>query len=77
MIGWWFGWHLATTERYKLWHPQAHSFSQPRYDLSTVRDLTDRQRYVGNTSWVDEYTGTFGRRTQGARRTTASRPRER
>jgi ribonuclease Z len=55
MIDWWFGWHLASTERYKLWHPQAHQFSQPRYDLSDVPGLTDRQRYVDNTSWVDEY----------------------
>ena len=57
MIDWWFGWHIAATERYKLWHPQAHSFTQPRYDLSGVADLTDRQRYIGNTSWVDEYIG--------------------
>lgn len=55
MIDWWFGWHIASTNRYKLWHPQAHYFSQPRYDLSHVEGLTDRQRYVGNTSWVDEY----------------------
>jgi ribonuclease Z len=55
MIDWWFGWHLASTERYKLWHPQAHYFSQPRYDLSGVPGLTDRQRYIDNTSWVDEY----------------------
>ena len=55
MIDWWFGWHITSTERYKLWHPQAHYFSQPRFDLSDVPGLTDRQRYVGNTSWVDEY----------------------
>jgi len=59
MIDWWFGWHIAHTERYKLWHPQAHYFAQPRYDLSAVAGLTDRQRYVGNTSWVDEYIGPF------------------
>ena len=57
MIDWWFGWHIARTERYKLWHPQAHYFTQPRYDLSDVPGLTDRERYVGNTSWVDEYLG--------------------
>jgi len=59
MIDWWFGWHLARTERYKLWHPQAHVFTQPRFDLSHVDGLTDRERYVGNTSWVDEYIGPF------------------
>jgi hypothetical protein len=57
MIDWWFGWHLARTERYKLWHPQAHFFAQPRLDLSDVPGLTDRERYIGNTSWVDEYIG--------------------
>ena len=59
MVDWWFGWHIATTERYKLWHPQAHYFSQPRYALSDVPGLTDRERYIGNTSWVDEYLGPF------------------
>jgi hypothetical protein len=59
MIDWWFGWHLSSTQRYKLWHPQAHVFSQPRYDLAGVAGLTDRERYVGNTSWVDEYVGPF------------------
>ena len=57
MIDWWFGWHMARTERYKLWHPQAHLFAQPRFDLSDVPGLTDRDRYIGNTSWVDEYIG--------------------
>jgi len=31
MIDWWFGWHGVETARYKLWHPQAHLFSQTRY----------------------------------------------
>ncbi len=62
MVDWWMGWHLSSTERYKLWHPQAHLFSQPRYDLSDVPGLTDRERYVGNTSWVDEYLGPFAAR---------------
>ena len=57
MVDWWFGWHLARTERYKLWHPQAHLFAQPRYDFSNVPEMSDRERYIGNTSWVDEYIG--------------------
>ena len=64
MIDWWFGWHLARTERYKLRHPQAHFFAQPRLDLSDAPGLTDRERYIDNTSWVDEYIGT----TRHARR---------
>ncbi|MBK9177980.1 MAG: hypothetical protein IPM45_00170 [Acidimicrobiales bacterium] len=57
MIDWWFGWHTTETDRYKLWHPQAHVYAQARFDLADVPDLSHRQRYVGNTSWVDEYVG--------------------
>lgn len=57
MFDWWFGWHMTETNRYKLWHPQAHLFAQARYDYSSVAHFTDRERYVGNTSWVDEYIG--------------------
>lgn len=57
MIDWWMGWHSCSTERYKLWHPQAHLFSQPRFSLASVPGLSSRDRYVGNTSWVDEYVG--------------------
>ena len=57
MIDWWFGWHGAETERYKLWHPQAHLFTQSRYERTDVSDFTDRQKYIGNTSYVDEYVG--------------------
>ena len=59
MIDWWFGWHIAKTDRYKLWHPQAHFFTQPKYDLSHLEELSDREKYRGNTSWVDEYIGPF------------------
>src|SRR5262245_61053085 len=57
MFDWWFGWHINETNRYKLWHPQAHLFAQPRYDYTSVEGHTDRERYVGNTSWIDEYMG--------------------
>jgi hypothetical protein len=57
MIDWWFGWHGAETERYKLWHPQAHLFTQLRYERTTAAGLTSRQKYIGNTSYVDEYVG--------------------
>ena len=57
MLDWWMGWHLTRTERYKLWHPQAHVFAQARYDYSGISGLSDLGRYVGNTSWVDEYLG--------------------
>ncbi len=57
MIDWWFGWHGVESERYKLWHPQAHLFSQTRYHRAERLDLTDRQKYIGNTSYVDEYVG--------------------
>jgi hypothetical protein len=57
MIDWWFGWHGQETERYKLWHPQAHLYSQMRPPRSAAPDLSDRERYLGNTSYVDEYVG--------------------
>jgi hypothetical protein len=57
MIDWWFGWHGVETARYKLWHPQAHLFSQTRYQRASEVGLSDRAKYIGNTSYVDEYVG--------------------
>jgi hypothetical protein len=55
MWDWWFGWHGYTTDRYKLWHPKEHLWSAMRDDR---RHLTgDRERWVGNVSYVDEYIG--------------------
>jgi hypothetical protein len=55
MWDWWFGWHGYASERYQLWHPEAHLKSSMREDR---RGLTnDRARYVGNVSYVDEYIG--------------------
>lgn len=57
MWDWWFGWHGAETARYKLWHPDAHIYTSMGEDRSRLPGLTDRQRYVGNVSYVDEYLG--------------------
>lgn len=57
MWDWWFGWHGRETARYKLWFPDAHQFSALGEDRSGDGTLTDRQRYVGNVSYVDEYVG--------------------
>jgi hypothetical protein len=57
MWDWWFGWHSTDSARYKLWHPGAHRFAAVAEDRSTDRSLTDRQRYVDNVSYVDEYIG--------------------
>ncbi|MFE9252769.1 DAPG hydrolase family protein [Streptomyces sp. NPDC007088] len=57
MWDWWFGWHSNETARYKLWYPDAHQFSALGEDRSADRALTDRQRYVDNVSYVDEYVG--------------------
>lgn len=55
MWDWWFGWHGYTSERYQLWHPKAHLRSAMRDDR---RQLTeDRDRWIGNVSYVDEYIG--------------------
>lgn len=57
MWDWWFGWHGTQTARYKVWHPEAHVFCAMAEDRSRDRTLTDRQRYIDNCSYVDEYLG--------------------
>lgn len=55
MWDWWFSWHSYTSERYRLWHPDDHvaaSIDQDRRHLERLRD-----RWVGNTSYVNEYIG--------------------
>ncbi|GGN85230.1 DAPG hydrolase family protein [Nocardia rhizosphaerihabitans] len=56
MWDWWFGWHSSDSARYKLWHPDAHMFSELDTDTS-ARGMPDRARYIGNISYVDEYIG--------------------
>ncbi len=56
MWDWWFGWHSRESARYKLWHPGAHQFSALGEDRAQ-RGLTDRQKYIHNVSYVDEYIG--------------------
>jgi hypothetical protein len=55
MIDWWFGWHLISIDRYRLWHPRDHIACRVHDDRSHLCD--DRQRYIGNVSYVDEYIG--------------------
>ncbi|MGV9802022.1 DAPG hydrolase family protein [Mycobacterium sp. NPDC003449] len=57
MWDWWFGWHSTESARYKLWYPDAHQFTAIGEDRSADRTLTDRQRYIDNVSYVDEYVG--------------------
>lgn len=57
MWDWWMGWHSVESARYKLWHPAAHVFTAVGQNRSQNRQLTDRQRYVDNVSYVDEYLG--------------------
>ncbi|MEV5837720.1 hypothetical protein [Nocardia sp. NPDC052112] len=56
MWDWWFGWHIVESARYKLWHPDAHMFSEAAVD-NTDRPLPDRAKYIDNVSYVDEYIG--------------------
>ena len=56
MIDWWFAWHGEESQRYKLWHPHAHMKARWKHPVPTDA-ATDRERYVGNTSYVDEYIG--------------------
>ncbi len=55
MIDWWFGWHSAEPERYKLWHPRAHVHAQ--WSGADPPGKSGRERYVGRVSFVDEYVG--------------------
>lgn len=55
MVDWWFGWHLPSSERYRLWHPKAHVASRVKDDRSSIPD--DRRRYLQNVSYIDEYIG--------------------
>lgn len=55
MIDWWFGWHSAEPERYKLWHPRAHVHAQ--WGGADPPGKSGRERYVGRVSFVDEYVG--------------------
>ena len=55
MIDWWFGWHLSGPERYTLWHPRAHTWTKPKEDRRHLVD--DREKYIGNVSYVNEYIG--------------------
>lgn len=56
MWDWWFGWHSTEAARYKLWHPDAHQFAALAEDR-TGRPIPDKQKYIGNTTFVDEYVG--------------------
>lgn len=57
MWDWWFGWHSKESARYRLWHPDAHAYAALRIDRADTPGLDDRERYRGNTSYVDEYIG--------------------
>ncbi|MGH2727561.1 MAG: DAPG hydrolase family protein, partial [Actinomycetota bacterium] len=57
MWDWWFGWHSDASAKYKLWHPDAHRFAAIKRAFPADAPLTDRQRYIGNVSYIDEYIG--------------------
>jgi len=58
MIDFWFGWHSTEPQRYKLWHPRAHLHAQwESAESSHLANQKGRARYVGRTSFVDEYLG--------------------
>jgi hypothetical protein len=55
MWDWWFGWHGSDSRRYKLWHPRAHLYAE--WADGDDRGRCGKARYVGRTSFVDEYLG--------------------
>lgn len=55
MWDWWFAWHSFASRRYRLWHPEDHiatAIAEDRRHEPRIRD-----RWVGNTSYVDEMIG--------------------
>jgi len=50
MWDWWFGWHSAEDQRYKLWHPKAHMSAK-------WEDGKNANCYVGRNSIIKEYIG--------------------
>ncbi|KAI8274614.1 hypothetical protein K4K60_009522 [Colletotrichum sp. SAR11_57] len=54
---WWFGWHSVETARYKLWNPIAHQYSYRTPDSVDWANRTYAERYIGATSYIDEYVG--------------------
>ena len=59
MWDWWFAWHSCESARYKLWHPEAHQYTAVGELRLADHTLTDRQRYIDNVSYVDEYVRAF------------------
>ena len=55
MWDWWFGWHLRSSARYRLWHPQEHLIA--RIADPAPADAPLRSRYEGKVSFVDEHIG--------------------
>jgi hypothetical protein len=54
---WWFGWHSVETARYKLWNPIAHQYSYRTPYSTNWSNQTYAERYIGATSYIDEYVG--------------------
>ncbi|KAK7511091.1 uncharacterized protein IWZ02DRAFT_494341 [Phyllosticta citriasiana] len=54
---WWFGWHSVETARYKLWNPIAHQYSCCAPDHVDWANRSYAERYIGSTSYIDEYIG--------------------
>ncbi len=55
MWTWWFGWHMPSSARYRLWHPKDHVRSQINFDQAAAD--RHRSKYIGQASMVDEYIG--------------------
>lgn len=56
MFEWWMGWHYMESQRYKLWHPQAHVANGTREMRGDDPTLSDQQKYL-TTHYVTEYVG--------------------
>ena len=57
MWDWWFAWHSAQSQRYKLWCPESHYVACWADDRGDEPLKTGSKSYIGRTSLINEYIG--------------------
>ena len=58
MLHWWYWWCAVEPPRFTLWYPYNHIAIEPAdRSVLTRLGLTDEQRHIGTTQYVDQYVG--------------------
>jgi hypothetical protein len=59
MLHWWYWWCAEEPARFTLWYPYNHIAAEPAdREVLTRPGLTDEQRHIGTTQYIDQYIGT-------------------